>query len=286
MFQIPTAEDCNNQWARVVGKNNLAVILVDCPEFRAFTLMVAQSGKGMIASERVEGKQQSALCKRTKMTSKVIPRVDKALEEKMRRKVEKMAAAVGCTGTGDGWKDPNGNPMLNFIQNVPDATRFVAALNTTGNRKCAKYPADFALASMKASGGIALYVVLFFDGACEPPFVHIKATAPRVSCVIDPAHSMDNFTKNVCCEKARITAKGQGTVTWNVDFFSGVVKKVWSVVKGVYAKEKVLSLYREHADALTEAVVGGTSLAKFCATRFLSRITMVRKISAVFKLVL
>jgi hypothetical protein len=97
---------------------------------------------------------------------------------------------------------------------------------------------------------------------------------------------LDNFAKNVCCEKPRITVKGQGSLTWNVDFFSVIVKKIWYVVKGVYAKEFILALYREFAKALTETIEGGTALTKFCKTRFLSRISMVRKYFAVLRKIL
>jgi hypothetical protein len=177
MFKVPTAEDCNDQWARVVAKNNIPLILADCGEFRKLLLMVAQSGKGMISTQRIKGAQQTALCHRTKLTTKVLPRVDQALEEKMSRKVERIAKVLGCTGTGDGWKDPNGNPMLNFLQNVPKVTRFCSALDASGVRKSAIYQANFVIKSMEASGGIDLYVAVFFDGACEPSFVHIKAKA-------------------------------------------------------------------------------------------------------------
>jgi hypothetical protein len=174
MFKVPTADQVDDQWARCVGKNNLALSLVDEPEFRKFVLMTAQSGKGMICVERAaSGEKQSALCHRTKLTTTVVPRVDKVLEEKMVRKVEKMAKALGCTGTGDGWKDPNGHPMINFLQNTPAATRFVACIDASGARKDAKYQARFVIESMLASGGVEVYVVVFFDGACEPSFKHI-----------------------------------------------------------------------------------------------------------------
>ena len=86
--------------------------------------------------------------------------------------------------------------------------------------------------------------------------------------------------------QARITVKDQGDHAWGVDFFSKVVKDVWFVVKAVYSKEKVLYFYRSCAEKLDEPPEGGTALKKFVQTRFLSRISMVRKYKANLKLVL
>ena len=86
--------------------------------------------------------------------------------------------------------------------------------------------------------------------------------------------------------QARITVKDQGDHAWGVDFFSKVVKDVWFVVKAVYSKEKVLYFYRSCAEKLDEPPEGGTALKKFVQTRFLSRISMVRKYKANLKPVL
>jgi hypothetical protein len=201
MFKVVTADDCDKQFARVVAKNNLSTTLSDEQEFRKFLTMVAKSGKRMLKSTNKPGEMDTALCHRTKLSGSAIPSVDKALDEKIGKKVEKQAALLGCSGAGDGWTDPNHQPMMHFMQNVPAGSRFVAALNTSGHRKDARYQDKFALDSMKASGGIKLYWMLAFDGACKSPFKHIEEEATQVSCVIDPAHSVDNYAKNVCSNK-------------------------------------------------------------------------------------
>lgn len=96
-----------------------------------------------------------------------------------------------------------------------------------------------------------------------------------MSVIIDPAHSIDNFAKNVCSNAPEITIKDKGTYDWGVDLFHDVTVDVWTVVKAIYAQERPLHIYRKLAKERGEQPEGGPEMLKFCLTRYLSRIMMV-----------
>ena len=278
----PTIEEIEEQFMRVACKHNGAMGLADCGEFRKLLAMCCRAGHSVLEGVKVENPQLSVetrgqtyvitLCHRTKMTTKVLPALDQKLMDKVGPIVEKSAEMNGSSGGGDGWTDHCGRPMMNFVQHVPEGARFVECIDASGDTKDAKYQASFAVKCMRKSGGVHVYFVLWFDGACKPAFSHIEKEVPHVSCVVDAAHSMDLMGKNICSTKPTVTIKGVGSKPWGVTKFGNVRAAIWYAIKAVYAQEKTLSMYR----AITKSAPG-TEHRKFCMTRFLSNAKMVRR---------
>ena len=75
--------------------------------------------------------------------------------------------------------------------------------------KDAKYQAGFVVKCMRKSGGVQVYFVLWFDGACKPAFPLIEKEVPHVSCVVDAAHSMDLVGKDICSTKPYVAPPGR-----------------------------------------------------------------------------
>ena len=129
--------------------------------------------------------------------------------------------------------------------------------------KDAKYQASFAVKCMRKSGGVHVYFVLWFDGACKPAFSHIENEVPHVSCVVDAAHSIDLMGKNICSTKPTVTIKGVGSKPWGVTKFGNVRAAIWYAIKAVYAQEKTLSMYR----AITKSAPGTVRFDRPAASR-------------------
>ena len=70
------------------------------------------------------------------------------------------------------------------------------------------------------------------DGACKAAFPLIQEKAPHVLTFICPAHSIDNFMKNVFSDKPTIRVKGlDREFDWGGDVFGKCADRVWDVVK-------------------------------------------------------
>ena len=215
----PTIEEIEEQFGRVACKHNGAMALADCPEFRKLLAMCARAGHSVLEGVKVENPQLSVetrgqtyvitLCRRTKMTTKVLPALDQKLMDKVGPIVERSAEMNGSSGGGDGWTDHCERQMMNFIQSVPEGARFVECIDASGDTKDAKYQAGFVVKCMRKSGGVQVYFVLWFDGACKPAFSHIEKEVPHVSCVVDAAHSMDLVGKNICSTKPCVAPPGR-----------------------------------------------------------------------------
>ena len=68
-----------------------------------------------------------------------------------------------------------------------------------------------------------------------------------MSVIIDPAHSIDNFAKNVCSNAPRSIKGQKGAYDWGVNLFHDVTVDVWTVVKAIYAQERPLHICRKLA---------------------------------------
>ena len=83
--------------------------------------------------------------------------------------------------------------------------------------------------------------------------------------IIDPAHSIDNFAKNVCSNAPKITIKPEGA-DWGVDLFHDVTVDVWTVVKAIYAQERPLHIYRKLAKRAQQRVITAVEILFDSAT--------------------
>eukprot|EP00967_Tisochrysis_lutea_P026088 scaffold30163_cov33-Tisochrysis_lutea.AAC.1 len=131
------------------------------------------------------------------MTQKVLPALDAALDAEVSAKVHGMAESVGVTIVSDGWTNVQHKPIINALVSLPLGTYFLTALDTAGQTKDAKFIADFIIEQIKNFGPEKV-VAVCVDGACTSAFPLINVKYPHVMKFICPAHSLDNFMKNIC----------------------------------------------------------------------------------------
>eukprot|EP00967_Tisochrysis_lutea_P106695 scaffold163838_cov37-Tisochrysis_lutea.AAC.1 len=159
---------------------------------------------------------------------------------------------------------------------MPVGSYFLEALDTSGQTKDAQYIANFMLKHINSfEPGMVTGVCM--DGACIASFPLINAMAPHVFTYICPAHSIDNFLKNVCSDKAVIRVKSlDRDFDWDEDEFSDCIDQVWDAIKFVLYHQKALARYRALADEVPrdKRPVGGTELLRYVDTRFASKVLM------------
>ena len=270
----PSDDEVDAAWMRVIVKKALPLDLADDPEFRRALKKTCRAGQAYIDPKT----QDVKLPRRKKLTQKVLPALDEKLEKKIRKKVEGLLQQCGCTVLSDGWTSIASRPIINALLSTPAGTRFLEALDTSGDTKDAQYIADFICRTIEAVGPENV-VAVCMDGACKSSFLLIQAQHPHVQCFICPTHSLDNFLKNVGSDKEMIGVQGEGQYPWDEDVFHQPLSQTWEVIKFITNHQKPLARYRQIAAADETwgeggKPAGGTELLKYGETRFASRFIM------------
>mmetsp|Transcript_27147 Transcript_27147/g.87726 ORF Transcript_27147/g.87726 Transcript_27147/m.87726 type:complete len:257 (+) Transcript_27147:412-1182(+) len=211
------------------------------------------------------------------MTEKILPKLDDSLTEKIKKKLQGVSASCGAVLVSDGWTSVSNRPIINALAALPLGLIFMAALDTSGSTKDARYTADFMIEQIKDYGSDSV-VGVCMDGACTSSFPLIERDFPHIFTYICPTHSLDNYMKNVCSDKDPVRMKGiEGEFPWGEGLFSVAIDKVWEVVKFIIYHQKALARYRELAEMVPreERPRGGLELVRYCDTRFASKILMI-----------
>mmetsp|Transcript_13081 Transcript_13081/g.37400 ORF Transcript_13081/g.37400 Transcript_13081/m.37400 type:complete len:409 (-) Transcript_13081:33-1259(-) len=123
------------------------------------------------------------------------------------------------------------------------------------------------------------------DGACTASFPLIALECPSVFSYICPTHSLDNFLKNICSDKAVLRVKGirDRDFPWGEPFLAKAVEQVRFVVSFVTSHHKALARYRALCKSVPpdDRPEGGMELLKSCETRFASNFLMLVRYSNV-----
>jgi hypothetical protein len=273
----PTNEQVDEEWAKALVKKGLAIDLVDDPCFRAAITMTARAGLQYVDA-------QNNTCKlphRTCMSNKVLPALDKKLTEQVEAKIKGLLKLTGAMIISDGWTSIQARPIVNALLATPAGTMFLQALDTSGSTKDAKFIADFIINIIEARGPENI-VAVCMDGACTGSFPLITAKYKHVFCFICPAHSLDNFFKNVFCDKMKIKIKGiEGDFDWGTDIFLEPFTEAWDVIKFVTNHSKPHSIFRDISNDqntwLGRVQPFFCELIKFGDTRFASRLLLLKR---------
>jgi hypothetical protein len=223
MFNVKTPDDVTEAWVRLCVKKAMPLDIFDDPCFReAIVLTVKCGGKLMGAHQEV------LIPKRKKITDKILPKVDKELDEKIKGRMQAVLELTGATIISDGWSSCANRPILNALAASPLGTYFIKADDTSGHTKDAGYVAKFTNKVIDDFGPSNVTAVCM-DGACKSSFTEIEEEHEHVFCYICPTHSLDNFMKNVCSgEKETINVRGyEGpTLQWGEKLFCDSFDKV------------------------------------------------------------
>jgi hypothetical protein len=106
---------------------------------------------------------------------------------------------VGIVIASDGWSDRCRRPLLNFIATSPAGSRFVSALDTSGDTKTAAYMAT-AIGRVVEELGVERVVAVVTDNAAN-----VKAAGeelmnkyPRLCWLPCTAHVLDLLLEDIC----------------------------------------------------------------------------------------
>ena len=207
----PKAEEVNEAWAKVIAAKGLPIDFVDDPFVRAAITMTARASTVYIDAKDADCK----LPHRTIMATKILPALDKKLNEDIESKMSGLLKQTGAMIISDGWTSVQSRPIINALLTTPAGTMFLKALDTSGNVKDAEFIADFICAIIEARGPKNI-VAVCMDGACTASFPLIEDKYPHVFCFICPTHALDNFMKNVFSDKEKIKMKSiVGEFDWD-----------------------------------------------------------------------
>mmetsp|Transcript_32514 Transcript_32514/g.103757 ORF Transcript_32514/g.103757 Transcript_32514/m.103757 type:complete len:479 (+) Transcript_32514:91-1527(+) len=200
MFQKIGMDDVTDAWMRVVVKKALPLDIFNDPMFRKAVALTAAAGRSIVV-----GGEDTFMPKRKHMTSKILPVLDNSLNEKIQMKMRGVSA-MGVVLVSDGWTSVSNRPIINALAALPLGLFFLAALDTSGATKDARYIADFMIQHITTYGS-ADVVGVCMDGVCTSSFPLIEMDFPHIFTYICPTHSLDNYMKNVCCDKEVIRMK-------------------------------------------------------------------------------
>lgn len=279
LLMRPKPEQVTEQWMRALVKKGLPLDLADDDEFRAAVLITARAGLTYVDAQKGDSK----LPHRTHMTNKELPKLDDKLDAKVAKKINGLIKETGAMLISDGWTSVQARPIINALLATPAGSKFVQALDTSGEIKDARFIADFIIKIIECVGPENI-VAVCMDGACKASFELITAHFPHVFCFICPTHSVDNFLKNVCSDNETIKVKSiEGDFDWGSSIFSEPIAQSWEVIKFITNHSKPLSIFRKIvADPTTwsDAELPQPSfceLIKHCDTRFASNVMMLQR---------
>jgi hypothetical protein len=294
MFEQIGMDEVTDAWMRVVVKKALPLDLFNDPVFRKAVALTALAGRKIVV-----GGENTFLPKRKHMTSKILPALDDKLTNKIKKQMQGVSAACGAVLVSDGWTSVANRPIINTLAALPLlGLFFLAALDTSGETKDARYIADLMIKRITAYGSANVVVHRRPHDQADHGlrqrqrrgrvhgrrvhfiFLIIEHNFPHVFTYICPTHSLDNYMKNVCCNNTVVRMKGiEGEFAWGEDLFSVAIDKVWEVVKFIIYHQKALARYRELANMVPrdQRPHGGLELVRYCDTRFASKVLMITR---------
>jgi hypothetical protein len=186
-FKPPvTLQEMNNQWTRALVSAGLPLRFFDNKEVRKAVLMTAQCGPNCISTSP-GGKKTTSLPHRTYVTTRLIPTLDKTLDDKNMAKMAKMLEDLGGMILSDGWQSTSHHPIVNVILGARSFFSLRAAVDTMGEDKTMDFIADLIVQHIREIGPEKI-VAVCMDGACKGAFDKIRAVFPWIQCFVCPGH--------------------------------------------------------------------------------------------------
>ena len=143
----PTNDQVTEEWAKALVKKGLAIDLVDDPCFRSAITMTARAGPQYLQNNTC------MLPHRTCMNNKILPALDTKLTARVEAKISGLLQLTGAMIISDGWTSIQARAIVNALLATPAGAVFIAALDTSGSTKDARFIADFKSTLLKHYGG-------------------------------------------------------------------------------------------------------------------------------------
>jgi hypothetical protein len=167
----------------------------DNKEVRKTVRMTGECGENYIRTNP-GGVKETTLTHHTFFTTKVIPKLDKLIDDKNMGKMRDMTEELATAVFSDGWTTVDHHPIVNIMMGVRSLTSLRASIETMGEEKTMDFLAVLIVEHIKQIGEDRVFVVCM-DGSCKGVFVFIQKEFPWVQCFVCSAHGMDGFLKNV-----------------------------------------------------------------------------------------
>jgi len=107
-------------WAKVIAAKGLPIDFVDDPFVRAAITMTARASAVYIDAKDADCK----LPHRTIMATKILPALDKKLNEDIESKMSGLLKQTGAMIISDGWTSVQSRPIINALLTTPAGTMF------------------------------------------------------------------------------------------------------------------------------------------------------------------
>ena len=126
------------QWARAAVSAGLPMSFFDNKEVRKVVLFTTECGRNYIGT-KPGGVKEPTLPHRTYFTTKLIPTLDKLIDDqnmgKMRAMTQELVAAV----FSDGWTAVDHHPIVNVIMGVRSLHTVSSSFDTMGQEKTMEF---------------------------------------------------------------------------------------------------------------------------------------------------
>ena len=166
------------QWVRAVVSAGLPMSFFDNKEVRKAFLFTAECGNNYIGT-KPGGVKEPTLPHRTYFTTKLVPTLDKLIDDQNMGKMRAMSQELTTAVFSDGWTVVDHHPIVNVIMGVRSLHTLCASIDTMGQEKTMEFITDLILQHIKEIGEGRVFTVCM-DGSCKGAFVLIQKLCPRV----------------------------------------------------------------------------------------------------------
>jgi hypothetical protein len=131
---VRTKEEVDMQWARAAVSAGLPTSFFDNKEVRKVVHMTVECGENYIRT-KPGGSKEITLPHHTFFTTKLIPKLDKFIDDKNMGKIREMTEELTTAVFSDGWTAVDHHPIVNIIMGVRSLTSLRASIDTMGEEK-------------------------------------------------------------------------------------------------------------------------------------------------------
>jgi hypothetical protein len=152
-------EEVDVQWARAAVSAGLPMSFFDNPQVHKTVLMTTECGQNYIRTKLCKpgGVKEPTLTRLTFFTTKLIPKLDKLIDEKNMGKMREMTRDLTTTVFSDVWTTVNHHPIVNIIMGVRSLHTLRASIDTMGQEKTMDFITALILEHIKQIGSVSAY---------------------------------------------------------------------------------------------------------------------------------
>ena len=129
--KVRTRKEVDFQWARAAVSAGIPISFFDNEEVRKAVLMTSECEENYIRT-KTGGVKETTLSHHTFFTTKLIPKLDKFIDNKNMGKIREMTQELVVAVFSDGWTGVNHHPIVNIIMGVRSLHTLRVSIDTVG----------------------------------------------------------------------------------------------------------------------------------------------------------